>query len=139
MQIYISRNNQRFGPYELSHVQADLDSGNIVATDLAWYEGASGWIPVSQIPDIKVPQRRTPPPPPPPALPQPDSPAAPATKPTSGGELALIIIGTLLIPLVGIIVGIVKLSKPEKRNEGWVILGISIALMIFYVIALSGS
>ena len=138
MQIYISRNNQRFGPYELSHVQADLDSGNVVATDLAWHDGVSGWIPVSQIPGIKVPDRRVPPPPPP--LSQPVSQAA--TSPASssgGGQLALIIIGTLLIPLVGIIAGIVKISKPEKRSEGWVILGLSILLMIVYAILLASN
>lgn len=65
MVIYISRNNQRYGPYQLEHVQADLDAGNIVPTDHAWYEGAPAWTRVSEIPGIKLPETRIPPPPPP--------------------------------------------------------------------------
>src|SRR4051794_3870647 len=100
MEIYISRDRQRFGPYALSDVQADLDTGNVVGTDLAWHQSASGWIPVSQISGLIIPRRRVPPPPP-------ASYASTPQKSSSGGELGLIIILSLLIPLIGLVVGII--------------------------------
>lgn len=65
MDIHISRNGQPFGPYTLPEVQAGLDSGNIVETDLAWYEGAPDWLRVSQVGGLSIPSRNPSPPPPP--------------------------------------------------------------------------
>ncbi len=55
-------------------------------------------------------------------------------KPASVGELVVIIILTLLFPLIGLVLGIMRVTKPEKRNEGWILLGISIFIMLFYVV-----
>jgi len=65
MEIHISRNGQRFGPYSLPEVQAGLDAGNIVETDLAWHDGAPDWVPVSQVAGLSIPVRHPSPPPPP--------------------------------------------------------------------------
>jgi uncharacterized RDD family membrane protein YckC/Tfp pilus assembly major pilin PilA len=52
MQIHINRDGQNYGPYSLDEVRQYLASGNLIATDLAWFEGASGWMPLSQVPGV---------------------------------------------------------------------------------------
>jgi uncharacterized protein YxjI len=54
MEIHISRNGQSFGPYTLSEVQAGLKSGNILETDLAWYDSAPGWLPISNVEGLNL-------------------------------------------------------------------------------------
>lgn len=63
MQIFITRNSQRYGPYSLQDIQAHLASGNLHISDMAWFEGAQGWVPLSQVPGIQVLQAAVPPPP----------------------------------------------------------------------------
>ena len=50
--ITISRDGQQFGPYTLEDAQAHLASGALLPTDLAWYEGAPGWIPLPDVPGM---------------------------------------------------------------------------------------
>jgi hypothetical protein len=96
MDIYISRGGQQFGPYSLADVQADLKTGNIVQTDFAWYSGASDWVRVSQIPGIvKLPSQPS----------------------TSTIEIILLILLSLLLPPVGLVIGVIRLCR--KRAEGW--------------------
>jgi hypothetical protein len=45
--IYIYRNGQQEGPYPLERVRVWLASGQLHANDLAWYEGALNWMPLS--------------------------------------------------------------------------------------------
>lgn len=52
MQIHINRDGQNYGPYSLDEARQYLASGNLAATDLAWYEGAPGWMPLSQVPGL---------------------------------------------------------------------------------------
>ena len=40
MMIHISRDGEQFGPYTPEQVQEYLASGSLVATDMAWHEGA---------------------------------------------------------------------------------------------------
>ena len=49
MQIYISRNGERYGPYTEQQLREHLASGAVVAEDLAWQEGQSDWVPVSTL------------------------------------------------------------------------------------------
>lgn len=56
MNYRIKRGDQEFGPYSLADLQRYLQTGHVLATDLALSEGMSDWIPVSQIlGDIPVP------------------------------------------------------------------------------------
>jgi hypothetical protein len=135
MEIYISRSGERYGPFSLAEVQADVNAGNIQPTDLAWHEGAAGWAEVWQIDGIALPKRQVPPPP---------APAARAAyyqsippKPSSRGEMALLIILTILLPIVGIVIGIIRLSNPEKRSEGGILLALAIAFIFIWMVAFS--
>ena len=65
MQIHISRDGKQFGPYPLEAVQRYLQSGQLVLTDLAWYEGATDWTPLSEVPGVQIPAESPPLPSPP--------------------------------------------------------------------------
>ena len=49
MMIHISRDEEQFGPYTPEQVQEYLASGSLVATDMAWHEGAADWYPITQV------------------------------------------------------------------------------------------
>lgn len=57
MNYFIKRDLQEYGPYTLSELQRYVASGNVLLTDLCHSEGATDWLPVSQvIGNIPVPQ-----------------------------------------------------------------------------------
>jgi hypothetical protein len=64
MHISIARNGQKFGPYTIEQVNEYLASGQLLHSDLAWYEGLPEWIPLGTLEGISV----APPPPPPPPV-----------------------------------------------------------------------
>ena len=49
MMIHISRDGEQFGPYSPEQVQEYLAAGQLLPTDLAWYEGAADWVPVTAV------------------------------------------------------------------------------------------
>src|ERR1041385_2664769 len=55
MQIYVGKNGQQLGPFSLEEVNRKLADGTFVGTDLAWYEGASGWAPLSGVAGVAIP------------------------------------------------------------------------------------
>jgi hypothetical protein len=60
MNIFLSRNNQSFGPYSEEELLSQLRGGAVLQTDLAWWEGAATWVPVATLPF--VPKSTLPPP-----------------------------------------------------------------------------
>ncbi len=56
MQIYIGKNGQQLGPFSLEEVNRKLADGSFAGTDLAWYEGAAGWAPLSGVPGVVIRQ-----------------------------------------------------------------------------------
>ncbi len=109
MQIFISRNNERHGPYTLEQIQTYLDSGQMQGSDPAWYEGINGWTTLAQVPGIRVPQSTAPPPPYQPApVQQPAKKTSPVVK-GCGGCLGVIV----LLAIIGAIVS----PKPDNSGE----------------------
>src|SRR5262249_10356395 len=49
MEYRLKRGDQEFGPYSLSDLQNYLQTGHVAATDLAFSEGMTDWVPVSQV------------------------------------------------------------------------------------------
>ena len=49
MEIFVSRDGQEFGPYTLDDVNAYLASGQLNASDLAWFEGEADWKPLREL------------------------------------------------------------------------------------------
>ncbi len=84
MTYYITRAGQRYGPYSLEDLQAMSTKGQILPTDLAWSEGLSNWVPVSQVlGNIPFTAPPLPQPPAPPA--GPPYPGFAATSPSGAG------------------------------------------------------
>jgi hypothetical protein len=50
----------------------------------------------------------------------------------SGGMMAFLIIATILIPLVGIIAGIIGLTQDAKRGQGGLLLAVGIIMFVFW-------
>jgi TM2 domain-containing membrane protein YozV len=62
MQIYITKGVEQIGPFSEEEIRGKLESGSAKGTDLAWCEGSSDWVPLSEI----LPIAPVPSPPPPP-------------------------------------------------------------------------
>jgi len=56
VQIYIGRDGKRYGPLSLDELNAHLESGRVQQGDLAWFEGAAGWGPISSVPGVRLPK-----------------------------------------------------------------------------------
>jgi uncharacterized RDD family membrane protein YckC len=55
MQIYVTREGQRTGPYSLEEVNRHLATGTLRPIDQAWSEGFPGWKPVLSFPGVIMP------------------------------------------------------------------------------------
>lgn len=52
MQIHIARDGKQLGPFSLEEINRQLAAGTLSLSDNAWYEGASGWAPLSTVPGV---------------------------------------------------------------------------------------
>ena len=52
MEIFIQHQGQQTGPFSPQEIQAGLASGLYQASDLVWYQGIDGWIPLSSAPHL---------------------------------------------------------------------------------------
>lgn len=93
MQIFIQHNGQQTGPFPIEHVRAGLANGTYQSSDLAWHEGASGWLPLSTIPGIGNNA--------PPVLPG-NFPANPSGTRTSPLAIWSLVLGILALPTAGL-------------------------------------
>ena len=59
MQVHVARNGQRMGPFALEEINRQLTSGTLSLTDLAWYEGAPGWVQLSAVPGVSGGQQQS--------------------------------------------------------------------------------
>lgn len=56
MLLHLAYQNKPYGPYSLDAVNAELLAKRLAAKDtLAWHEGMTDWVPLAQIPGIRVP------------------------------------------------------------------------------------
>ena len=55
MQIYVGKGGQQLGPFSLEEINRKLADGSFAASDLAWYEGAAGWAPLSGVAGVVIP------------------------------------------------------------------------------------
>jgi GYF domain 2 len=83
MQIYVGKNGQQLGPFSLEEINRKLADGTFAGTDLAWYEGAVGWAPLSTVAGVVIPPAAaaTPAPAPAPTPAPVPAPVAPAPTP----------------------------------------------------------
>jgi hypothetical protein len=115
MQIYIGKNGQQLGPFSLEEVNRKLAEGAFTGADLAWYEGAAGWAPLSGVAGIVVPQA-------PVSTPAPTPTPTPTPTPVQRAPV---------IPPVGPNASIVQPVKSPTRTlsmVSWVLLGITLVV-----------
>jgi hypothetical protein len=55
-QVYLYQNGQRAGPYDVSALQQWLNSGQVQASDPAWFEGCPNWVTLAEVPGIILQQ-----------------------------------------------------------------------------------
>lgn len=80
MQIHITTNGQKEGPYSLDQINSLIAAGRLPATStLALYEGCQDWIQLEDVPGVRI---ATSPPPPPPIRGLSPENATELTKPT---------------------------------------------------------
>ena len=56
MLIHINRDGEQFGPYTLEDLNAYLAQGALFPMDLAWWDGAPGWVQMKEVPGVVLPR-----------------------------------------------------------------------------------
>jgi hypothetical protein len=149
MQIHIARDGKQLGPFSLEEINRQLAAGTLSLSDNAWYEGASGWAPLSTVPGVTggAPSSAPIPPATPSPAPAPTSPAVPVaptvitvaapTEPLAIWSLVLSLVGLLgfccggpVLGIAGVICGHLGLSKinanPQLQGRGLAMAGLII-------------
>ena len=49
MQVYVSKNEKQWGPYEALHIKSLIESGSFDLQDWAWVEGQTEWVPLARV------------------------------------------------------------------------------------------
>jgi hypothetical protein len=55
-QIYLHQNGQQVGPYAVEALQGWIQSGQLQASEPAWFEGCTGWVTLAEVPGIILPE-----------------------------------------------------------------------------------
>ena len=55
MQIHVTSNGERLGPFTLEEVNQRLAAGTLSPVDMAWHEGSPGWKPVASVVGVILP------------------------------------------------------------------------------------
>jgi hypothetical protein len=140
MEIHIARDGEQFGPFPPNEVRRQLAAGTLLPTDLAWAEGAIGWVPLGSLPNLAAPPSPVAPvrrPTPFPArlpvitsrLVPPPEPVVTIVPRTSGAAVASLVCGVLSVSFLPIILpGIAAvvcghLARSQIRKGGGQVLG----------------
>jgi hypothetical protein len=62
MEIVISKNGKREGPYSEAQVHSYVKQGHLTSSDLAWHKGIPKWVPLSQVMTLPPVDPSVPPP-----------------------------------------------------------------------------
>ena len=49
MQVYVSKDQRQWGPYEATHVSSLIECGSFALEDWAWVEGQAQWVPLARV------------------------------------------------------------------------------------------
>ncbi len=111
MQIYVGKGGQQLGPFSLEEINHKLADGTFAGTDLAWYEGAAGWAPLSGVAGVIIP-------------PAPTTPAPAAVTPAPVAAPAAIPVR----PNVPSVQAPAGKSYKTMARIGWALLGITLLI-----------
>lgn len=158
-QIHVAVEGRQSGPFTLAELNGRLADGSLPpVSTLAWFEGAPSWIPVSEVPGVRLPgpaAAAIQPPPLPPAGARP-APArsdgvattlipvrnVPALAAYYCGIFSLIPVLGLVLTLPALILGIVGLSRvrsnPQAKGTVHAWLGIILSVLVLIAHGIAG-
>jgi hypothetical protein len=119
--IHISRNGQQEGPFNINQIQQMLSDGNIARYTLAWKDGLSEWVPLSEVLDSLPPEV-------PDVKPTPPAPTAPAINIKHKGIGRPAYVGSLIG--ISILAAFLLPAEPESSDGDMVIFLTSALLLI---------
>ena len=136
---FIIENGRKVGPVASNHLEQMVVAGRIRADTPIWRDGLADWFPAGGVSDL--PGRQALATTSSPAVPTRSSHHAPPPPPDgdiawSGPAFAALIIVTLVIPLVGLIVGPIGMTKSPTRGQGISLLVIALVMFLIYFSAL---
>tara|TARA_B100001971_G_scaffold202981_1_gene217360 strand:- start:590 stop:1162 length:573 start_codon:yes stop_codon:yes gene_type:complete len=115
-QYLIARSGEQSGPYTLEQIQQMQAAGQLLPSDMAWTEGQTDWLPLSQIADCATP---TPPPPPPSTPPSPSTGAAGTSKAGRNPVVWIVRAIVLLLLVISIVLFIFDYRAKGERQEAY--------------------
>jgi hypothetical protein len=106
------------GPIGLDEIQEMFADGAINENTLVFRQGMKDWRPLQYVPEIVMPepQKETMPDPRRPALQRANYIKSKPVEEKSGNAATIIM--TLILPIVGLVVGIVYLCRPNRQSDG---------------------
>lgn len=133
---YYRVGDRQRGPVTESQLRSMAEGGVLRPGDYVWQDGMEDWVKASTIPWLFPGENATDPVGPPPFRGRGGAAARERSDGWGGGELALFIATTVLIPLVGIIMGVIDLSNggPRRRTQGGILLGFGVFMILVYVV-----
>ena len=99
MLIHINRDGEQFGPYTLEDLNVYLAQGALFPTDLAWWDGAPGWVQMNEVPGV--------------VLPRAIATDTPALTPKAGGWKKSRLIISVVVAITAVVVGLVFIIKGD--------------------------
>jgi endonuclease YncB( thermonuclease family) len=94
MQVYVHRGGEQLGPYGIEQLRQQLEAGELSLQDKAFYKGASGWVPLTEVPGFAEESAET-------TAKSPPTPAKNKLRWLTGGVVILtaaIVTGVILLP-----------------------------------------
>jgi len=135
---FVMENGQKVGPLGGNIVEQMIVAGRVRSDTLVWKEGLAQWMPANALTDLpgRMALAAAAPPMPPTTM-MPMGYAAPAVAGAeaawSGSAMAGLVIATVLVPLVGLIMGPMNLGKPARKGQAIALLIVGIVMALIYI------
>src|SRR5437764_724190 len=126
--IYLNRGQDNEGPYSQGQLRSMWKAGSVTSDTLFWEDGSTEWLPLSVMED-----ELDSPPPASNAVSHRPAPAAVAESANPPG-FRLVFYLNLLLPILGILFGIMWLCHPKQRGAGASMIVISVIVMFVWSI-----
>lgn len=116
---------EQAGPYTMEQLRSMWDAGLITSNTMYWKDGMPAWSMLGT-----MLQNR------PKIQPTSQMPVETGGKPYSQWVFAFLMLITLVFPIGGFLIGIIRVWEPAKRRQAGQMLGLSIFLLLIYVLFL---
>ena len=119
---HVFYSGQQHGPYMPQQIQTMWGAGTLTADTSVFPAGYPDWMPISDFLTRLQPR---------------NAPSEDNSQTKNPDSFAVIVVLTVLLPIVGLVAGIIWLCDPKQRSAGGSILAIALILMLIYGIIVS--